>query len=207
MPVAEQRLAGDVTGDDRVDAADASMILYYAVHATWPQPPAAGAQGIGGVAAQAGDTVRFSLDDAHSSPGAIVRTNLRAETLSDWAGGEVLVTYDPRMVAGVTGINAGPLASGYTLHYYDEGDGLLRIELAGDEPVSGSGVLATISMRVASSVSCGKTSPLTLADARLNDTAGRDFATSALQRTIVRESADLYTDLCVYLPLVKKKLQ
>ncbi len=199
IPVAEQRLAGDVNGDDRVDAADVSMILYYAAHGVWPQPPTPGAQGM---QAQAGGTAQLSLDDVHGAPGADVRTDLRAENLSDWTGAEVLITYDPRLVAGITGVEAGQLASGLALQYHDEGDGLLRIELAGNEPVSGSGVLATIAMQIAPNVSCGKTSPLALADVRLNDMAGRDFATSALQQMIVRESADLYADLCTYLPFV-----
>jgi hypothetical protein len=94
------------------------------------------------------------------------------------------------------------LASGFAVQYHDEGIGLLHIALASDVPASGGGALTRISFHLApSALSVGKTT-LALAVANLNDVAGRDFATSALRRTVVRHSGELWVGFRVYLPII-----
>jgi len=64
--------------------------------------------------------------------------------------------------------------------------------------------LAMISLHIAPTSSTGSHATLALADARLNDIAGRDFATSVLQQTIVRSRAELGVAFSTYLPIILK---
>jgi hypothetical protein len=94
------------------------------------------------------------------------------------------------------------LAASFSLEFYDDGAGLLHIALADDALVSGSGALATVHLRIASDAPVGASVPLALAEARLNDITGRDFATSSLQRTVGRRSGELSIEQHrIYLPL------
>jgi hypothetical protein len=197
-PVDDQWAAGDVNGDGQVDAADATMILYYAVHGTW-LPPSATAAGVG---AQSSAPVVLSLDDVQGAPGQVVETSLRAENLADWAGGEIVMVYDTSVVAGITGVRTAGLTSNFTLRYHDEGAGLLRIALAGQTPISGSGALATLSLHIAPTASGYSRTPLSLAEAHLNDISGRDLAASALHTSVMRHPGQLQVGSRAYLPSV-----
>jgi hypothetical protein len=91
----------------------------------------------------------------------------------------------------------------FSLTFRDDDAGLLYIALANDESVSGSSLLATVRMRLASEAPIVASAPLALAVARLNDLAGRDFATSALQHRVGRRSGQLNIKLSqIYLPVV-----
>ena len=146
----------------------------------------------------------MSLDDANGIPGEVIQTTLRAENLSDWAGGEFIIAYDTRMISDVVNVEATDLASSFAVQYHDDGTGLLHIALASDAPVSGNGGLVRISLRIAPApFRLGKTT-LALAAAYLNDVAGRDFATSALQQTIIRQNGALQVGWPTYLPFILK---
>jgi hypothetical protein len=146
----------------------------------------------------------LSLDDVSGAPGSIVQTNLRAENLLDWAGGEFIIAYDAMVIDGIANVETAGLGSSLALQHHDDGAGLLHIALADGTPISGSGVVATISLHIAPNLSGGSSAVLALADARLNDVAGRDFATSSLQQTIIRYSGELQVNSYVYLPIVIK---
>ncbi len=203
-PFTEQLFAGDDNGNGEVEAGDASMILYYAVHEAWPTLSLAGmtAEDV----TNCGDPVLLSLDSVRGKPGEVVQLLLRAENLSDWAGGEFLVVYDPGVVEDIVDVEAAGLGSGFAVQYHDDGTGLLRIALADGAPTSGSGALATISLQIASAPFSSGSTPLNLAEAHLNDLVGRDFATSVMQRAIVRHSGELRIGTeCRYLPLILKR--
>jgi hypothetical protein len=202
-PAAEQLLAGDVNGNGAVDAGDATMILYYAVNGTWPLPSVQ-REAVKSTHGKSANNVLLRLDDVSGAPGATVQTTLRAENLVDWAGGEFLLAYDHGVIDSIAKVEASDLASSFALQYHDDGAGLLHIALADDAPISGSGSLATISLHIAPVSSAGSNATLALVDAHLNDIAGRDFATSVLQQTIVRSSADLQVTFSIYLPVVLK---
>jgi hypothetical protein len=182
-------MAGDVNGDGAVDAADASMILYYAAHGVWPTPDVAGAtvQQVGGAAINP----IFSLSSVNGLPGSIVTTTLRADNLTNWAGGRVIITFNPALVSGVVGIQPTGLAKYSQVAYRADASGVLRIALASGAPLSGSGALADIRLRIAPRAPLGLATPLTLAEVRANDVWGRDYATSALQKAIERRHAIL----------------
>ena len=145
----------------------------------------------------------LSLDDVRGGPGEMMATTLHAWDLSDWAGGKLTIAYDTTVVEQIVSVEATGLASGFALRFHDDGTGLASIALASDQAISGSGSLATVWLRLSSSALEGDTSSLTLAEVLLNDIAGRDFVTSALQRTIIRQSAQVsVAKTAIYLPMV-----
>jgi hypothetical protein len=197
VPTTEQLLAGDTNGNGEVDAADATMIHYYAANGHWPSPSPIAT----GAHAQDVEPVVISLDDVNGVPGGTVQTVLRGENLLNYAGAEILIAYDADVVDEIVQVEPTGLASDFALQYHDDGEGLLHVALASNVPHSGDGTLVAISLRIAPTASSGVV-PLVLADVTLNDVAGRDFATSALQQTIVRRHGTPETRSYTYLPLV-----
>ena len=152
-------------------------------------------------------SVELDLDDVNGQPGSVVTTILRAQNLSGWAGGKFVIIYDPAVVEGITNVTTTGLAKDFSIQFHD-GAGLLYIALADDTPVSGSGALATITLRIAPTAANGSHAPLILAEAKLNDLSGRDFATSALQQLIQRNNGEVSIGAeqpgQVYLPVIVK---
>jgi len=191
-----QQYAGDVNGDGVISSADVTMILYYAAHQQWPVPSGSTQSS---QAASAGPVL--SLDDVSGAPGVVAITTLRASDLQDWAGGDWVIAYDPALVKEITDVSAADLSTGAPLQFYDNSAGLLRIAVARGTAVSGDGALATISLRLAPAPAHDNAS-LAMAKAQLNDVFGRDFSTSALQRTVTRQNGMVSIAHFVYLPLV-----
>ena len=202
VPTWEQQQSGDVNGNGVVDAADATMILYHAAHGSWPLPGDSGLQ----LLAASDSPVTVSLDDVSGMPGETVQTMLHIENSSGWAGGEFAIAYNTAIIDGITVAKAG-LANDLNLEFHDDGSGLVRIAIASSTPITGSGMLAALNLRIASNALRGTSVPLALSEAKFNDVVGRDFATSALQRTIVRRSAQLHVSEAynLYLPVILKE--
>ncbi|MCB0211409.1 MAG: PKD domain-containing protein [Anaerolineae bacterium] len=205
MPTWQQIYAGDINGNGQIDAGDASMIFYYVVFGEWPLN-----LGISSSDLQASGTtpIQLVLEDITGNPGTTVVTTLSAENLSDWAGGEFVIAYDPTLIDSVVDVKAIDLAQNFALQFHDDGQGLVHIALADSSSVSGSGAILEISVRIVNNAQNGQVAALTLAEAKLNDASGRDFATSALQKTIEIESAQLQigqpASTSVYLPIMIK---
>jgi hypothetical protein len=90
----------------------------------------------------------------------------------------------------------------FGIEFHDNGTGLLKIAMASDLGLSGSGTVATIALTIAPSARSGQY-PMALLDAKLHDEAGRDFATSVIRMNIEREDGQLQVNSNeVYLPLV-----
>jgi hypothetical protein len=214
----QQSGAGDVNGDGRVGAADASMLFYHIMHGTWPQPGQLITQTtrLAGLAATApgpilserpGNTSSgvtatqtiVSIEDVRATPGTTVTVPLRATNLMDIAGGEFTVVYDPTIIQGIT------LNSSVSRVSHDDGNGRLTIALASGQAATGDGVLATLTLQIAPTAENGTSTTLTLAEAHLNDLAGRDLATSALQQSVKRHSGVVRIGpASTYLPLVQR---
>ena len=203
VPSWEQRQAGDVNGDGQVTAADATMILYFAAHGAWP-PVQAGARSPAGAAPESvASAVMVSLDSVAGMMGESVNVPLRASGLLNWAGGDFTVAFDPSVLS-VAEVRTSDLSTGFSLSY-DAQPGLLRIALASGLTVSGSGPIATIRFAIRPDVPAHATALLSLADARLNDVTGRDFATSALQQAVTRQGGQVTVGvLRIYLPAVRR---
>ena len=195
--------AGDVNGNGSIGAADASMILYFVKHGQWPLPrgqnATAGANG-----AQATSVV--SLGSGGAQPGQNASITLSANGLTQIAGGSFAVAYDTAVVESVVSVTPAGLTSNFQLEFTDSGSGLLEIALSNDAAVSGSGELLTIVFKLRSNAADGS-SPLTLADAKLNDDLGRDFVTGFPNNSITRKSGAICTPSCgsggnVFMPVV-----
>ncbi|MEM7348035.1 MAG: PKD domain-containing protein, partial [Chloroflexota bacterium] len=199
-PTLGQLYAGDINGNGRIDVGDASMIFYYVTYGQWPL----NSSGSSPLLAQTDTPVTLSIDNVAGQPGSTVQTTIRAENLTEWAGGKFVITYDPSVINKIVGVSATGLASGLTVEVNDDQAGQLQIALASDTPITGSGALLTISLEIAANTTIGDQSPLVLAEAELNDVSGRDFAASALQTTINRTSGQLEVGIQkhIYLPII-----
>lgn len=200
-PTWEQLQAGDINGNGVVDAADATMILYYAAYQKWPVPNNTSQRLV--VDVTKADDLVISLGNIVGAPGETIELALRAENLSDWAGGQIAIVYDPALVEEIISVEVADLAAGSALEFFDDGKGLLRIALARGDSVMGGGKLATIRLCLSSSATAGISSPLILAETQMNDLVGRDFTTSSLQRTITRVNGQVTIGQHgIYLPFI-----
>ncbi|MCB0186881.1 MAG: Ig-like domain repeat protein [Caldilineaceae bacterium] len=207
-PAAANELqAGDVNSNTRMDNADASMILYYAAHGSWPVP----AQGsVTSAAALHGDTI-VHLSSGSAQPGENLLITLGADDLIEIAGGDFAITYDPQVVKRVVSVTQTGLAASFPAPAFnDSGSGLLTIALSNDSEINGTGALLTIEVELQSNAPQGA-SPLTLADAKLNDSFGRDFITSFDDNQLTRQSGVITVGAesggaanTIYLPVVSR---
>ncbi|MEZ4594532.1 MAG: PKD domain-containing protein [Chloroflexota bacterium] len=197
-PTETQLNAGDVNGNGRIDVADATMIFYYAVHGEWPL-----LHGQASRPAAAAATVNLALSEVTADAGETVSIQLSGENLTDWAGGQFAIVYDPSVVASIDAVNGVDLAENFLVEFNDDGAGLVQIALMSNTAVSGSGDILTIEMTLQNDLPTGQSSQLIFGAVELNDLVGRDFATSALQIEIVTSGSVInvggYT---VYLPMV-----
>jgi hypothetical protein len=185
-PTWQQQMAGDVNGDGVISGADAAMILYYAANGQWPTPGSITAR-----PARPQNLVVIKLDNAQGRPGETIATTLRGENLFEWAGGDIIVTYDRTRIASITNVATTGIASGFQLSYRDDKNGQLRISLANVNPVSGSGAMATIRFQIANNAPPKSTATLALGSVKLTDLWGRDFATSSLQQVINKQNSQV----------------
>lgn len=208
-PSPRELLAGDINSNKHIDAADASMILFFAAHGSWPLPPKKST--VSASAVQADAVVRLS--SAQAQPGQAVRITLQAANLAQEdggiAGGDFQIAYDPNVVKRVVNITPTGLAANFNVDFHDDGNGLLAIALSKETEITGSGDLLTIDLELQSNAPVGA-SPLTLASASLHDVSGRDFVTSFANNTLTPQSGAITvaqgaTGSAVYLPLVTKK--
>ncbi len=204
-PTLQQTYVGDVNGNGKLDAADATMILSYAENGSWPLVDSSDASDVHVSDAHA---VVLTMGDALATQGTTTTVALDAKELSDWAGGTLSIAYDTALVQCIDDVAHTDATQSFALSYQDTCEGLLRVALANSEEISTTGQVLTLDARIPPYAAVGgHAEALTLADARLHDGAGRDFATSALQRQVVRASGSLVVEssmTMVYLPLVRR---
>jgi murein DD-endopeptidase MepM/ murein hydrolase activator NlpD len=191
---ARQLRAAEVSGDGRVDAADGAAILRYAAQGAWPS-----------AAAPAAAPAVVRIDNATGIQSGLVETTLRISSAGAWAGGGVWLAYDPARIAGVIAAEPAGIAAGQQVAFDDAGVGLARIVLSSNAPLASSGAFASVTLRVAPNVPSGSSTPLLLAAAALNDSSGRDYATSVLQTTVAPTGGLLEINyLSAYLPAIQR---
>ncbi len=175
------------------------MIFYRAVHGVWP--PFDNLKPLSSLRPYAPLTIQ--LDGVSARPGETVTTVLRAEGLTDWAGGMFTIVYDTAVIGSIEAVTPVGLAESFVLEYDADEPGLLHIGLMSDQAVAGSGDLVEIRWRINENATEGD-STLQLAGAALNDLYGRDFAVSALKIVINKVSGVLEINATneVFLPLV-----
>jgi hypothetical protein len=188
-PTPQQQGACDVNGDAACSAADASLILCYSAGGTWSGcgssaravfPSQSWEQGTLAKAvlpSQGGaNIVRLGLGT--TSAGQAMTTTVTIANGSDFAGGTFTFQYDPNALtfsaASLTG-----LTNGFGVQSYVVQPGLVRVAVARDTAINADGAILNLRFNVTDNAS-----PISLSDVRLNDAAGRDFVTSALQKQI-----------------------
>lgn len=207
IPQPSQISAAEVNGSGEIEAADATLIFYYAVNGTWPPLPSPETNSEPDVTASM-DTalpdISISVSDVESHGGELVNIMVEASGLDDFAGGDLVLIYDPGVIERIDSISLGGQLSGFQRVYDTSIPGRLAISLAGTREIDDVNIIAQIRAEMArlpDSVS----SPLRLADAKLNDLNGRDLINSFGGRTISLENATINLapgEMEMFLPFV-----
>jgi|GEM_PF-1799749 len=169
--------AGDITGNARLDSADASMILAYANKKVWPfqklDASLLRASDIGGE----NSSVSIGLSDVSIMAGDTVSSSVWVNGLVDFTSADIVVTYDPAIVEKIASVSlaADPLLDGYLLEAVDSGAGQLRLAIAGVQPLNGDWSLLTVAFQAKKSASAGMSTTLKLVQAELHDQLGRGY--------------------------------
>jgi len=195
-PLSENQLAAaDANGNGKIEASDAALISYYSFKGEWPS--------IGSSqSAQNDSPMELKLGDISGESGAETETVLNVENLSDFTGGEFILSYDPAVVEGITEVKRTSFTKRFTILFHDNGEGKVRIAMASREPINGSGELVSVKLRLKSKTTLRKrtrdgaaigkrSASLVLAQTQFYDPVGRNFVTSKLQRTVERKNAEV----------------
>lgn len=196
IPFPQQVYAGDINGDGFVTAADASMILFYIANGYWPSLE----NGIAHALRVNSASINVELNSTIAESNDFVAVILSASGLSEWAGGDFTIAFDPDLVIDVEEVSVAGIANEFEARFENTGDGLLFISMASDTPIIGDGPIAVITMQTGERPGA---TVLSLASVKLNDMYGRDFASSSLQSSINRTNGLLLIpSSTIYLPVV-----
>jgi len=186
-----QSSAGDLNSDNKVNDADARVIAHYALHQEWldnDKPPIETPK-----TRKRRDgkdrPIIISVGKISSLSGSQITTTLSVENLTDMTAMNLAIAYNTAVVEKAKVKKAG-LAANAKLLYYDNKEGTVRIALNSERPINGSGVIAEITLTLASGGSVRST-PLVIAKTNLYDMFSRDFVISALQRKIVKQNGEV----------------
>jgi uncharacterized repeat protein (TIGR01451 family) len=126
--------------------------------------------------------ILLSLEEVSGAPGSIVTTTLSIDNLAELSAMNLAIVYDTRVVEKITKVSKIGLTAETGLVFHDDGNGILRIGVSTQTPISGSGALATLTLQLVSGGNVNST-PLSIAQAHLYNRAGHDFGIT-LQRDI-----------------------
>lgn len=194
-PTPQQQAACDVNGDATCDAADSTLIHCFAAFNDWG---VCGALNVQQTAQALGSSnvVTLTLGAVSGSAGQTVTVPISLTNGPEFAGGTLTFRYDPTRMTFVDA-TLPTLTSGFSLKTHVLQPGLVRVALADEASVNADGTILNLRFALT-----GAPAPLGIADVRLNDAAGRDFETSALQKDIVVVS--LNSGFTLYLPLIRR---
>ncbi len=180
----KRKSAGDVSGDGRIRSNDAAMTVRLALGQSLVPESSSQRPGASGL----------SVPDNTVIPAAgSVWVPIDTDDASAVMGADIILSYDP-LVVTAAGVRLGPVTENFGIQVNREQPGQIRISfsaLAGDGLSGGTGALIEAEFTARTDISEKRTSPLTLTTVRLNDTYGRDFATSALQAEVRTSSGSL----------------
>jgi hypothetical protein len=188
----DQHNAGDLNSDNKINDADAKIIAHYALHQEWldnDKPPIEGPKTRKRQRDGKEAPITFRLGEISSVSGSEVTTTLSVDNLTDMTAMNLAIAYNTAVVENAKVKKAG-LAADASLLYYDNKKGTVRIGLNSEQPINGSGVIAEITLTLASG-GLVKSTPLVIAKTNLYDMFSRDFVISALQRQIVKENGEV----------------
>jgi transposase-like protein len=174
---AEQLNACDINGDGACNAADSSLILCYAAFSDWDT--CGGSDSSQRLAHQPeGGTVKVTIGSPQNQGGQRIVVPVNLTNASDFAGGNFLFTYDASKMTA-TGASLTSLTNGFGMRSNVQQAGILQVSIASPDAIAANGAILQLEF-----ITTNGTSSIDLASIRLNDAAGRDFETSALQREL-----------------------
>jgi len=198
-PTPDQRAAGDVNGDDLINAADAAMILYYAAHQEWPLPNETSMIALSEI--QSG-SVSVKPSAVTGRIGEEIEVPILVSEGAGVAGGTFIVRYGSGLSYRSARLDDALDAAGYRFATHATASGEVRLSLAGSTALpSSEQTIIWLRFQVNGSA------PVEVTGAWLNDRAGRDITTSALQQAVIGGKAVVRTTQSsqIYLPLVMRR--
>ncbi len=192
-PQSSQFNAAEVNGSREIEAADATLIFYYAVNGSWPVLPAGqthSASESPATSPSALPEISISVSDVDSVGGELVNILVEASGLDDFAGGDLVLIYDPSVIAHIDSVSLGGQLDGFQRAYDTSIPGRLAISLAGIREIDDVNTIAQIRAEMAR-IPDNISSPLRLADAKLNDLNGRDLIDSFANRSLSLQNATI----------------
>ncbi|MCP4348557.1 MAG: choice-of-anchor D domain-containing protein [Desulfobacterales bacterium] len=135
--------------------------------------------------------VNVKVPDVTASVGGSILMPINISDATDVASADIVLNYNPTLVS-VENVIKTSMTEKFELEYHMLHPGQVSISLStekDDEITDMSGSLVEVQFTTHPDVS--GTTPLTLASVRLNDSYGRDFATSALQTDITKINGSL----------------
>lgn len=204
MPTTAQQSAGDVNGDGMINAADATMMLFYGMQQEWPT--------VKFFAFLSANTVDVYPEVVTSTVGVDVSVPIVVSDGESVAGSTMVVYYGDGLTYQGVALGA-ELATDYIVQDNATDDGEVWISLAGSSALQGGQqTLMALQFRVEHDAT-DTTAWVEVTGAWVNDQAGRDFATSARQKMVqggrggvdvVILSAEPDPPKYVFLPLVTR---
>jgi hypothetical protein len=158
--------------DGSISGQDFTAVLLGDVSGNWSAgidsetpPPRRGR--LGGGQAQAANTASLALPALYVEPGERITVTLDiALDQAEVYGADIIVSYDPT-VASVASASAGDAAQGFLTESNLNQPDLVRVAMAGAQPITNGGHLLTIVFDVVGEL--GDTSPLQITAAELNE--------------------------------------
>lgn len=201
-PSEEQTLACDVNGDTACNSADSSVILCFAAHQSWTECGLNGrALSKNGVKSDTSQAVDLKLGTIAGLRGEYVTVPFDIINAAEFAGGRFDVLYNPDELT-LLEVRPRGLSSDFQLHINESQEGLVQVALASHTAIgSNNNGLFDLVFEIQDS-NTPLVSEILLASAELNDRAGRDFVTSALQRTAEISSQPSSAFFLTYLPTI-----
>jgi len=180
-PTKEQENAGDVSGDGRVRTNDAALILRIAADLPLtPEPSETRENG----SSSKSSLVNVTIPDISISENGTMWIPIEVDDASKVVGAEIVLNYDSDIVTA-TDVQASTLTKDFSMESNLSQPGQVRIAISageGREPLEGD--ISLIQVQFTAQTDASGSSPLNLNSVRLNDTYGRDFATSVLQTDV-----------------------
>ena len=169
IPTELQKLSGDLNGDRKIDSADAVMILRKAVGLP-VNPPQAG----GGSLARSVGEYTVAISDGRSLPGQVVQIPVSINSVTDLAGLDLSLSYDPAVLT-VLSVEKTELTGSFTLDYYSQA-GELNLAISSDQALSGEGgALLKVEFQVMTEAPIGSGCDLNLEGIKLSGQYGEDL--------------------------------
>lgn len=191
-----QRRASDVTGDNKINAADAALLYAHSVSGEWT------------FAAPAEPTVEttVALTGVQQQPSGNIETTLHITNAHGIGGADLLLAYDPAVIDELSQVSMGSALRNGAVSWHSPERGFLRIALGSVEPIDGDASLLHLTWRLAEGAPA-KQANFGLLDLHLSDVAGRDFVTGFANHTLLVQTSPvpLTSWTTIFLPAIMQQ--